>query len=232
MEQSTLIISRDGTQTSKLSGDIEEVYFSDSDESYEDEDSDGEVSSVKPHYDPVLDIGKQLKFRTEDLMDLLPTLEHNISLVESVHRNSSTATVTSFKISTPAHAYLSVLRDKYSNADEDLIERLGEANWQRHVIVRGKMEQIADSPTHEPTKILEGNATIFHDSGTGTTISGPSQYAKSAASHTSFISSLAEGEKGTMRVPSTPKEITAGESFCCNFCGILQSGLRNRVDWK
>lgn len=229
MEQSTFIISRDGTQTSKPSGDIEEVYFSGSDVSYDGEDSDGEVFSVKPHHDRALDIGKQLKFRTEDLMDLLPTLEHNIALVESAHRNSSVPAVTPFMISTPAHTYVSVLRDKYSNADEDLIERLGEANWQRHVFVRRKMKLIADWPTHEPTNIFEGNATMFHDSGIGTTVSGPSQY---AASHTSFISSLAEGGKSSMRVPPTPKEITAGESFCCSFCGSLQSELRNRVDWK
>lgn len=127
---------------------------------------------------------------------------------------------------------MSVLRDKYCKADEGLIERLGEANWQRHLFVRRKMDQIAEWPEHEPITIFEEKATVFHDSGIGATISGPSQYAASAASHTSFISSLTEGGKGAIRVPPTPKEIVAGEFFCCNLCGLSQSGLRNRVDWK
>lgn len=232
MDQSTLIISHDSTQTSKPCDDSEEVYFSESDVIYDGGNSDEEISDVEMHHRRVLDIGNELKFRTQCLMDLLPSLEQNIALAESDHPKSSVSAVTPFSISTPAYTYISLLRDKYRNADEGLIERLGEANWQRHVFVRRKMEQIADGPKHELTTLLEEKATIFHDSGIGTTISGPYQYAASATSHTSFISSRSEAEKGFVRVPPTPKEITAGESFCCNFCGLLQSELRNRVDWK
>lgn len=232
MEHSTLIISHDSAQTSKPCDDIGEVYSSESDVSYDGGNSDGEISDAEMHHRLVLDIGNELKFRTQCLMDLLPSLEQNIALVDSYHPKSSIPTVPPFTISTPAHTYISLLRDKYRNADEALIERLGEANWQRHLFVRAKIEHIADGPKHEQTTFLEERATIFHDSGIGTTISGPSQYAASATSHTSFISRRSEVEKGSMRVPPTPKETTAGEPFCCNFCGLLQSELRNRVDWK
>lgn len=100
LEQSTLIISHDDTQTSDPSDDLEEVYFSKSDVSYDGE-SDGEISCVEKHHLCVLDIGKELKHRTQSLMDLLPTLEQNIALVESVQRSPLIPAVTSFSVSTP-----------------------------------------------------------------------------------------------------------------------------------
>lgn len=74
--------------------------------------------------------------------------------------------------------------------------------------------------------------TLFHDSGLGTTIASQSQYAQTEASHTSFVSSLAEQEKGRLRVPPTPLEVGTGEPFQCHLCGMLQTKIKNRIHWK
>ncbi|MCJ1261286.1 hypothetical protein MMC22_001150 [Lobaria immixta] len=82
MAHPILITSRDCTETSRLGDDTEEVYFSESDVSCRGGSSKGEITDIETHHCRVLEIGKELKFRIQCLMDLLPTLEQNIDLVE------------------------------------------------------------------------------------------------------------------------------------------------------
>ena len=106
------------------------------------------------------------------------------------------------------------------------------------------MEQIESHQGQEPNEARNGNEratiagsvfqpqTLFHDSGIGTTVASQSQYAQTEASHTSFVSSLAEQEKGKLRVPPTPLEVGTGEPFRCHLCGFVQIKIKNRIDWK
>lgn len=106
------------------------------------------------------------------------------------------------------------------------------------------MEQIESHQGQEPEQARNINEratnvgsvfqpeTLFHDSGIATTVASHSQYAQTEASHTSFVSSLAEQETGKLRVPPTPLEVGTGEPFRCHLCGFLQSKIKNRIDWK
>ncbi len=76
---------------------------------------------------------------------------------------------------------------------------------------------------------------MFFDSGLGTTISGKSRYAdhiSSAASHTSFISTNADGDTKAARVPQMPVEVGLGLPFRCIYCGYNIHHIKNRQDWK
>jgi hypothetical protein len=74
--------------------------------------------------------------------------------------------------------------------------------------------------------------SLYHDSGLGSSMPAQSSHAATVASHSSFVSSLAEDNTGNLRVPSTPKEVSKGIPFKCNICGHVLSRIRNRVDWK
>jgi len=132
------------------------------------------------------------------------------------------------------------LRDKFPEADKRLVERLGEANWQRHINIRKRIEQIDGSVESGSvaitTAFIAGSIfqppTLFHDSGIGTSVPAQSCLAPSEVSNTSFISSLADKEGGAARVPPTPAEVDLGEIFRCYLCGQMQLNIKNRMGWK
>jgi hypothetical protein len=50
---------------------------------------------------------------------------------------------------------------------------------------------------------------------------------------TSFATSMAEGlDQGQRRIPNLPEEHEYGSPFQCQICGDVQTGIRNRGDWK
>ena len=169
----------------------------------------------------------------QSLMNLAPAIENN--LIQANLKNMSPSNIKNFafNVSKSAQGYVSHVRDKFPNAPGRLVERLGEANWQRHHVVRAKMyKKRLVSEDKEGTLAEFQPKSVFHDSGLGTTVTASSSYAASMASHTSFLSSVAEREEGSLRVPPTPVEISAGKPFTCFICGHTQSKLKNRVDWK
>jgi len=102
----------------------------------------------------------------------------------------------------------SLLRDKFPGADKRLV---AEANWQRHITFRKCIEQIdvsAESGSIAVTTNFIANSifqpqTLFHDSGIGPSNLAQSCPAPPEASHTSFISTLADKETGAARIPPT-----------------------------
>ena len=119
------------------------------------------------------------------------------------------------------------------------MNRLGESNWQRHMMVREQMEAIQrrtsddDEPRLDDTPFYNSRDDLysafrpystFHDSGIGTSIP------EDALSHTSFLSSNLEGE--SLRVPAAPEEVATGKPFQCPFCGDTLGNIRNRIGWK
>ncbi len=173
------------------------------------------------------------------LMDLLPTLERAMLVDEQAVLTTDEIPIPSkFHVSEPAAFYVSFVLAKFQNIDLRLAQRLGEANWQRHVRVR---TQIAGSV--EPTEAVESKEIIqaqsifvprslFQDSGLVSSLPTQSSYAASAASHTSSISSLANDHKEAYRVPPTPAEVHDREHFRCFICGHMLCNIKNHVDWK
>ena len=52
-------------------------------------------------------------------------------------------------------------------------------------------------------------------------------------SDTSFATSMAEGlDQGQRRIPNLPEQHEYGSPFQCQICGDVQTGIRNREDWK
>ena len=167
------------------------------------------------------------------LVDLGSTIERVLLCAGTGRVRSSLVAPIPFNVSDAASAYVSSIRDKFKDAEVQLIERLGEANWQRHVNVRMRM-QIISSGVEEDPKYEEHCSTskpysVFHDSGIGTSV--PVQ-TDCAPSHTSFVSTISEKEEGRLRLPREPVEVGAGRPFQCYLCGEALSSIRNRVDWK
>ena len=177
-------------------------------------------------------VGRDIRLLAQCLMDLVPTLEQSLPRVGKLARSALLAPPPAFRVSEPALTYVRNVYDKYPQADIKLTERLGEANWQRHVKVRNSINQVANDEAVESKAFVIAPFSEFQDSALGSSIQTHSQYAASAASHTSFVSSLADGEERSIRVPPTPAEVSAGEPFQCHICGQTLHNIRNRVDWK
>ncbi len=211
----------------------EENLIEDSDGEFEDSEEDSCTSGS-------LGLGEDLNSRVQMLLDLIPTLEATLAHVERPQAKMVCTKKELFRASGPAQIYISLLRDKFPEADKRLVERLGEANWQRHINIRKRIEQIDGSAESGSvaitTAFIAGSIfqppTLFHDSGIGTSVPAQSCPAPSEVSNTSFISSLADKEGGAARVPPTPAEVDLGEIFRCYLCGQMQLNIKNRMGWK
>lgn len=120
-----------------------ETIFSDdisTNESVGNEEDDNISDSCKS----TADIDEALKSRVQLAMDLVPSLESTLSQIERLAGQSAYTTNEPFHASKPAQVYISLVRDKFPEADKELIERLGEANWQRHINIRRRLERIDD----------------------------------------------------------------------------------------
>ena len=191
------------------------------------------------------DLADDVQFHTDCLLQLSPTIKKCLS-----QSNRKSAPNTPFAVSTPASYYVRTVCDKFPNADMGLVERLGEANWQRHIRLRAigniyndshdnpgsgycdKDNKVALAQTVFGKANVPEPQSIFHDSGVGTMESAGTTYAPSLKSHSSFVSSNAEVDRGSLRVPSTPPQVILGEPFVCEFCNETQYKILNRVDWK
>ena len=174
--------------------------------------------------DDVAEIPTDISFRTGCLQELTPLIKSCI--VRAEKPKSPAAANATFTVSGPAYYYVQNVREKYEKAPVQLVERLGEANWQRHV----RLRQLADgceSNQGDTLSALQPQSN-FHDSGIGTMETGST----SAKSHSSFVSSNAIGDVTGLRVPPAPVEVKNGKPFLCSFCGLIQDTINNRVDWK
>jgi hypothetical protein len=170
------------------------------------------------------------------LMELLPSLEKSMTSLQGRKIENGTPPSISFKVSEPASYFISLVIDNFRKADINLAERLGEANWQRYERIRRQNEMIANGPELPPHDIATHSVfqpfSMFHDSGIGTSKLAQSSYAISNASHSSFLTSFTEKERGSFRVPELPEGATLGKPFPCEICGRKLSNIQNRIDWK
>lgn len=165
------------------------------------------------------------------LMQLLPVIERfarHTAKAKPVHYGQD---VHVFEVSEPALSYVRNIRDRFSAADEKLATRLGEANWQRYQRIRAVIEK-PEVVVSGQAKSLFRPATDFYDSALGTSVPAQSSYASTVASHSSFASMFSQIESGTLKVPSTPKEVILEIPFDCEICHQELTDIRSRIDWK
>ena len=209
-----------------------------SDENSQGDDcSDSELSSDENdvlNCDDLKGLARRIQIQTSHLVRIGPTLQQTLTCAEKAEAQSPFPPAVPFMISDPADFYVSSIRDKFKQAQDRLIARLGEANWQRHHHVRNIPLQDGELLKEQPDNAENTTAffrpySAFHDSGIGTSIPDQTEY---AASHTSFVSSKSETKLGGLKVPRSPQEIIESKPFRCFLCGKIQSNIRNRVDWK
>ena len=85
------------------------------------------------------DIYSFLQCRTECLLDLVPTIERNIIHAVKLTAKPPTSLIP-FSMTEAARPFILRIADKFTNASNKLVERLGEANWQRFVQIRTRMD--------------------------------------------------------------------------------------------
>lgn len=166
------------------------------------------------------------------LMDLLPSMEDVLAYATQGDLDDKASTPVQFQVSGPAQTYILYVYDRFPKADSQLVERLGEANWQRHLALRTDFEEHVNVETDFEVKFSFIPVSLFQDSGLGSSLPAQTSYAATAASHSSFVSSNGEAEPGRLQVPPTPKGVFEGTPFICEICGHELSEIKNRVDWK
>jgi hypothetical protein len=193
-------------------------------QSEEDKDSEDEVL-LTPHMF-ISELAKRLSIRTSSLLDLVPIMQTVFKHKKCTNANEKPAKPDQFQVYRPALSYVGKVRDRFPSGPTQLLERLGQANWQRHLTIRRKNEPVEIVMAEVPAQ------SIFHDSGLGS--STPSKYvsyAASDASHSSFMS-MVDGDAPASRCPPTPREVLNGEPFECEICGKVQSRIKTRSHWK
>jgi hypothetical protein len=173
------------------------------------------------------------------LADLVPTLQQLLcEESQPMGEHNHYTSITTFHVTDSARQYVIQIRDKYRKAPIALVERLGEANWQRFVRIRGKKQEVEgqdQDPEGEEMPFGFRSTfvpTDFHDSGIGTSVTFGHSASRSVASHTSFLSSQSDARKGRLAVPPTPAEVRDGHPFICSICNQKLTTIRNRTEWK
>ena len=153
-----------------------------------------------------------------------------------------------------AQSYCRNILDKFPDAPQMLVQRLGEANCERHKRIRNRLEnawsleeiatQIKVEVEDDCQQTVSGEETLFHDSGIGTSIAassvmhaGPQNSALStkppkALSVATFTSFLTDETYHGGRMPSLPSDACAGKPFRCDLCGQIVRNVSTWVDWK
>jgi ankyrin repeat protein len=168
-------------------------------------------------------------------MDLLPSMEDTLIFADQANDKDQAPSPLEFHVSGPSRTYILNIYDHFSNANFRLVERLGEANWQRHIALRNGLTKQAESVTtaiEEAPKSVFNPVSLFRDSGLGSSLPAQTSYAPTFVSHTSFVSSQADEDGGGLKVPPTPKAVSKGIPFSCEICGQTLSQIKNRIDWK
>jgi hypothetical protein len=205
-----------------------------------DEESDDDFPSSFHDRTPAstASVVKDIECHISLLMNLLPSLHHFLEFIRQEMEHKGIAE-NRFTASQAASAYISIVREKFPRAKDEIVERLGQANWQRHLNIRRKLEEsvqghlenVEDIPI---AKSMFRPISTFQDSGLGTSLSAPisAPAVGSIASHSSFRTTATDGGPGSLRVPETPSEVHLGLHFKCHICGRMQTKIKNRYQWK
>ncbi|KAG6990978.1 hypothetical protein G7Y79_00059g091630 [Physcia stellaris] len=106
-----------------------------------DDSSNTSVGTLSDH-DEENDFTQELRSQIDYLLQLGPTLRQNVLYARKSRIEASIPAVVPFHLSGPAWKYVSLVREKFQNAGNQLVNRLGEANWQRHIMLTVEMISI------------------------------------------------------------------------------------------
>lgn len=202
--------------------------------------SDDDSDTISPRTEKGLElrVARPLAQYVDLLMDLCPTLEQTY---RKLHQTKPRLPKEPAKLNVTSAAlpYIGNVRDKYPLASSFLVERLGEANWQRHERLRTIANEdraivpLPQSGSSLSAKSLFQPVSIFKDSALGSSLPAESARAPTVASHSSFVSSIdgKDNEPGCFRVPTMPVT-TDSELLTCPFCRQDISLIHSRVEWK
>ncbi|KAJ5827300.1 hypothetical protein N7447_004063 [Penicillium robsamsonii] len=196
-----------------------------SDSSSDDEVSDDSSSTIEREQNRL----GRIHCYVSCLMDLAPVIDKHISFLQRKVEPRPTPLENVIRLSQSAQPFAMRIRDRFTIALTPLVERLAEANWERSIRIRAQEEEEEPYLADHDALTLFKPYSLFNDSGLGTSVPTRSQYAATAASHTSFLSVAGKEAHGRPRVPSLPQE--GGLPFQCDYCRKTIS-LRNRIEWK
>jgi hypothetical protein len=137
--------------------------------------------------------------------------------------------VPEFEVTGSAMIYVRNILDRFPNADFKLAQRLGEANWQRHVKIWSENQISKVELEVAGAKSIFYDSSVCHDSGLGSSMPTATCYTPSASP---FVSKVGDVDSEYFRAPRTPTEVFESKPFKCFICGRLIARIRNRVDWK
>ncbi len=224
---------------------------------YNSEDSDSDSGNADAGANSVIN---SLTTYVSCLLDSVPSLEqaakNSADHEEALVLQELVPNV--FKVSEAARPYCRNIMDKFPKAALGFVERLGEANWERHTRVRECLEnapstdEIAEITAEDGCeKTVAGQETLFHDSALGPSIrtaptlvpdirdsthaavvrSSPTR-AASYATFTSFLTHETYGGNRGVRIPPPPDAALTGKPFRCQVCAQFVRNLHNSIEWK
>src|SRR5690242_256553 len=191
---------------------------SESDSENDTSTSDGEHDAKSEHY------VRSIKTYTSCLLDLGAALD--CPALEP-HHEDIPGLVTLEPRSADGY-YTELIRAKFPQAEIPLLQRLGEASWNRYQRLQKEREVNAQ----ESSMLMygaksENGKSEFQDSGLGTSLpQTPSAYAETIVS---FATSISGGQR--LNLPPLPAEAKQGLPFECNACGRHIRAANNR-EWK
>jgi hypothetical protein len=205
--------------------------------------------ATSPSSDDIDDLVKDIKTFNDCFMDLVPTLENPAK--NPGQEGTASDCLAVFVDVTESTPYMTNIVDKYPSIDKEFAQRLGEANWRRHIRLREKL-----SSTPEENELGRSNDgcvvaayTPLQSETTKSGSSGPSIWDPSSGemsftyvaptvpappSMTSFASSFGNDETNKTRryVPQLPEDHDWFSTFRCFVCGDMVKNVRNRAGWK
>lgn len=195
-----------------------------------DEDS---ASDVEDDSDPVRDLRRSISH----LIELQPALQQNILRVRRARVEISCPSVVPSNLCDPASIYASLIREKYKDAQDYLVDRLGKSNWRRHKMVREHSERIIRRHSGK-VEHVEGRCPSLEDEGgrpksyeVDTSASIAVNVGSALLENPPLLSNI-EDEQGSERFPSVPEEVAAGRPFECRFCRKTLHNVKTYMDWK
>lgn len=177
----------------------------------------------------------ELRSLVSGLQKIIMSVDMKAAAVQEFRTRSLETDSPEFFVSPLARHFVQRVKDRFTNIDPLLAERLGQANWQRSE----KLKRIASG--EDTTIAMLGKPTsiggsAFHDSALGTLFSTKASVPavpRSVASHSSFASSMTgENKRGVLRVPPIPSLLQDGVSRVCTVCNKTRKDISNRISWK
>lgn len=195
-------------ETTNIATLLEEARYSNSENTeFDDEANRSDQSEADFPTDSIDEVLEDLKVGIRCLIDLIPSILWPAEDPE--HREK--VPKLDFQQERTAHEYYSdLLSKRFPEADPNLIERLGQANWTRYK--RGQAEREAN--IEKETIDINPSGSVyspskFHDSGLGSL----------APARTTYTQSIVSSGGSKSRIPPLSQNAKKGEPFRCDACG-------------